>query len=108
MYQDLDIEREEEELAESSDKELAGSSDKTAIVISLKNNNQGSIALAHNPVFHSRTKHVNIQHHSIYDKVGPKRIELSYVLTEEIVVDGLMKALTHVKFHSFIEQIRMT
>lgn len=33
------------------------------IVIPLKGDNQGSIALAHNLVFHSRTKHIDIQHH---------------------------------------------
>lgn len=31
--------------------------------ILLKGDNQGSIALAHTPVFHSRTKHIHIQHH---------------------------------------------
>ncbi len=36
----------------------------------LKGDNQGSIALAHNPVFHARTKHIDIQHHYIHDKVA--------------------------------------
>lgn len=49
------------------------------IVIPLKGNNQGSIALAHNPVFYLRTKHINIQHHYIQDELASKRIELSYV-----------------------------
>ena len=48
-----------------------------SIVIPLKGDNQGSIALAHNPVFHSRTKHIDIQHHYIRDEVASKRIELS-------------------------------
>lgn len=52
IYQDLDIERGEEK--------LAGSLNKTAIVILLKGNNQGSITLAHNPVFYSETKYINI------------------------------------------------
>ncbi len=78
------------------------------IVIQLKGDNQGSIALAHNPVFHSRTKHINIQHHYIRDKVALKRIELSYVTTDQMIADGLTKALTHVKFHQFIEQMNMT
>lgn len=30
------------------------------ILLSLKNNNQRSIALAYNPVFQARTKHINI------------------------------------------------
>lgn len=82
-------------------------SDKS-IVIPLKGNNQRSIALAHNPVFHSRTKHIDIQHHYIRDEMASKRIELAYVPTDEMIADGLIKALTNVKFHSFLEQMNMT
>lgn len=76
--------------------------------IPLKGDNQGSIALAHNPVFHSRTKLIDIQHHYIRNEVASQRIELSYVSTEEMIADGLTKALTHAKFHRFIEQMNMT
>lgn len=40
------------------------------IVILLKGNNQGSIALAYNLVFYSRTKHIDIQYHYIPDEVA--------------------------------------
>lgn len=76
-------------------------------IIPMKDDNQSSIALSHNPVFHSRTKHIDIQHHYIRDEVAANRIELSYVPTNKIITDGLTKALTHVKFHGFIEQMRM-
>lgn len=55
------------------------------IVIPLKGDNQGSIALAHNPVFHSRTKHIDIQHHYIRDEVAAQRIQLSYIPTDEMI-----------------------
>ena len=64
--------------------------------------------MAHNPVFHARTKHIDIQHHYIRDEVEAKRIELPYVPTGGIIADGLTKALTHVKFHTFVEQMQMT
>ena len=76
--------------------------------VSLKGDNQGSLALAHNPVFHARTKHIDIQHHYIRDEVEAKRIELTYVPTGEMIADGLTKALTHAKFHTFVEQMQMT
>lgn len=76
--------------------------------IPLKGDNQGSIALAHNPVFHARTKHIDIQHHYIRDEVAAGRIELTHVPTAEMVADGLTKPLTHVKFHGFLEQMHMT
>lgn len=76
------------------------------IVVPVKRDNQGSIALAHNPVFHSKTKHIDIQHYYIRDEVVAKRIELSYIPTNEMIANGLTKALTHVKFHRFIEQMK--
>lgn len=79
-----------------------------SITIPLKCDNQGSIAVAHNPVFHSRTKHIDIQPRYLCEEVAAKRIELSYVPTEQMVADGLTKALTHVRFHGFVEQMRMT
>lgn len=78
------------------------------IVISLKSDNQGSIALAHNPAFYSRTKHIDIQYYYFRDEVASKRIKLVYILTNEIITDGLTKALTHIKFHRFLAQINMT
>ena len=73
------------------------------MVISLKGNNQGLIALAYNPVFHSKTKHINIQYNYIRDEVVPKRIDLSNIPTDQIITDGLIKTLTHIKFYGFIK-----
>ena len=95
-------------IARRGESELGVSDGVGDIVIPLKGDNQGSIALAHNPVFHSRTKHIDIQHHYIRDEVASQRIQLSYVPTEEMIADGLTKALTHVKFHRFVEQMNMT
>lgn len=76
--------------------------------IDIKGDNQGSIALAHNPVFHARTKHIDIQHHYIRDKVSAGRINLTYIPTSEMIADGLTKPLTHAKFHEFVRQMRMS
>ena len=75
--------------------------------IALKGDNQSAIALANNPVLHSRTKHIDIQHHFIRNEVTEGRIDLTYVSTEHMVADGLTKPLTHVKFFSFIRQLHM-
>lgn len=75
--------------------------------VNMKGDNQGSIALAHNPVFHARTKHIDIQHHYIRDEVSAGRINLTYILTSEMIADGLTKPLTHAKFHEFVRQMRM-
>lgn len=73
------------------------------IIILFRGENGGSIALVHNPVFYSRIKHFNIQHHYIRNEMVCQRIKLSYVLMEQIIADGLTKALIYIKFHYFIE-----
>ncbi len=76
--------------------------------MSLKGDNQWSIALAHNPVFHARIKHIDIQHHYIHDEVTSGRINLQYVPISEMIADGLIKALTQAKFYIFIKQMQMS
>ena len=59
----------------------------------IASDNQGSIALAKNPKHHSRTKHIDVQHHFIREKVEMEEIELRYCPTQEMVADVLTKAL---------------
>ena len=54
---------------------------------------QGCIALAKNPTHHSRTKHINMQHHFICEKLEGDQISLEYCRTEGMVADMLTKAL---------------
>lgn len=61
----------------------------------LKGDNQGSIALAHNPVFYTQTKHIDIQHPYIQDKVTAERIDLQYIPMSDMVADRMTKALTN-------------
>lgn len=82
-----------------------GVGEDSSITIPLKGGHQGSIASAHNPVFHSQTKH--IANTITFVTRDAKRIELSYVPTIQMIADGLTKALTHVKFHGFVHQMRM-
>lgn len=55
--------------------------------------NQGCIALAKNPTHHSRTKHIDVQHHFIREKLEGNEISLKYCPTEDMVADVLTKAL---------------
>ena len=77
------------------------------ISIPLKSDNLGSIALEYNPGFHSRIKYTDIQYHYIRDKVATQKILLSYIPTDRMIANGLIKALTHIKFHYFMEQMIM-
>ena len=55
--------------------------------------NQGAIALAKNPVHHARTKHIDVQHHFVREKVERGLIRLEYCPTEDMMADVLTKAL---------------
>src|SRR5205814_8310932 len=54
---------------------------------------QSAIALAHNPEHHARTKYIDIQYHFIRNCVEDGKTSLEYCPTEEMVADGLTKAL---------------
>ena len=55
--------------------------------------NQGCIALAKNPTHHSRTKHIDVQHHFIREKLESGEMSLEYCPMEDMVADVLTKAL---------------
>ena len=55
--------------------------------------NLSSIQLARNPVFHARTKHIEVHYHFIRERVLAGDIDLVYVSTEEQVADIFTKAL---------------
>ena len=67
--------------------------------------NQGAIALAKNPQFHARTKHIDIQHHFVREKINEGAVQLEYIKTEGQVADGLTKALDKVRFERFRKAI---
>lgn len=55
--------------------------------------NLGSIKLAENPVFHQRTKHIDIKYHFIRDAVHHEGLKIQYVSTKDMVADVLTKGL---------------
>ena len=67
--------------------------------------NQGAIALAKNPQFHARTKHIDIQHHFVREKVAEGKVQLDYIPTDKQVADGLTKALPKDRFVEFREAL---
>ena len=69
--------------------------------------NQGCIALAKNPVYHSRTKHIDIKFHFLREKVASAVIALEFKPTEEMVADGFTKALPRDKHTKFITGMGM-
>jgi hypothetical protein len=63
--------------------------------------NISSILLANNPVYHARTKHIEVHYHFIREKVLTKEIDLIHVNTEDQVIDIFTKALGTDKLKKF-------
>jgi len=67
--------------------------------------NQSAIALSRNPVFHDRSKHIDVRYHFIRECVDEGGIVLSYTETEQQLADVLTKALGRVHFQKLRDMI---
>ena len=64
---------------------------------------QGSIALGKNPEYHSRTKHIDVQHHFVREQVSSGSVVFRFVPTDEMAADVFTKALSKVKHQQMIQ-----
>ena len=70
--------------------------------------NQGAIALANNPTYHARTKHIDIQYHFIRECMETGDIELEYCPTADMVADALTKALPKERHWTLLGRMGMS
>ena len=73
--------------------------------VKIYEDNQGSIALAKNPEFHKRTKHIDIRYHYVRELVEDKKVEVFYVSTDDNPADLFTKNLGRIKFLKFREML---
>jgi hypothetical protein len=67
--------------------------------------NISSILLANNPIYHAKTKHIEVHYHFIREKVIVKEIDLIHVSTKDQVVDIFTKALSTNKLKKFRQML---
>ena len=60
--------------------------------------NQGAIALAKNPEFHKRTKHIDIRYHFVREKVEDGHVVIEYCPTLNMLADLMTKSIPAVQF----------
>ena len=82
---------------EKLSREITGRCGKIVIL----EDNQACIAMAKKPLFHRRTKHVDIRHHFIRELVQKGVIQLTYCPTEDMAADLLTKDLGRLKTVKF-------
>ena len=69
--------------------------------------NKAAISIAHNPVLHDRTKHIEVDKHFIKEKVEGGIICIPYVPTSQQTADILTKGLTHKQFSFLVRKLTM-
>jgi hypothetical protein len=60
--------------------------------------NVSALALASNPVYHARTKHIEVDYHFVREKVLNKDIYISFIATADQIADIFAKGLSTARF----------
>jgi len=79
-----------------------------APISTLNADNQGAIALARNPEYHARTKHIDIQYHFIRNLVTTNQIHLELCPSTDMIADIMTKALPRVSHVKHREAMGLT
>ena len=74
-------------------------------ILEFKENNNDVIALVKNRQVSERSKHIDIVYYYIRDLQKLEKINVSYVSTNDMKVDGLTKSLAKQKFQRFLKLI---
>ena len=69
--------------------------------------NQGAQALARNPEFHAKAKHIQLSVHFQREKIENGQVELIHIATDEQAADRLTKPLGAAKFKKWVDQLNL-
>ena len=69
--------------------------------------NIGATYLAVNPLFHARTKHIELDFHYVRDQVQQKQITVQFISSKDQLADSLTKPLSPRKFPDTLTNLNM-
>jgi hypothetical protein len=75
--------------------------------ISIFHDNIDAISVSKNLVMHSKTKHISIKFHFLWEQVIDKNIKLEYIGTKEHIADIFTKPLPREKFEYLRQKLQI-
>ena len=69
--------------------------------------NLGATYLSVNPVFHARTKHIEVDYHFVRERVAQKALDIRFISTNDQLADILTKPLSVQLFVKFRHNLNM-
>ena len=69
--------------------------------------NLGAKYLSSNPVFHARTKHIEVDYHFVRERVMRNLLHIDFVPTGDQVADGFTKPITVRKLENFKHNLNL-
>jgi hypothetical protein len=81
--------------------------DRDTRAVELRVDSKSALALAKNPIFHERSKHIRVRYHSIRGCLKEGSFKACYINTKDQLADLLIKPLGRIKFLELCSRIRM-
>jgi histone deacetylase 1/2 len=69
--------------------------------------NLGATYLSANPIFHARTKHIEIDYHFVRERVADKKLHIKFISTGDQIADGLTKPLVAWKHYEYVNNLNL-
>jgi histone deacetylase 1/2 len=73
----------------------------------LWSDNLGATFLSANPVFHARTKYIEVDFHFVRERVAAKRLAIKFISSKDQVADGFTKALPVKNLYEFRRNLNL-
>lgn len=75
--------------------------------VTLHCDNMSALNIAHNPVLHDRTKHIEIDCHFTHEKVMDGLLQLTYLPTSSQLADVFTKIIPSSQFQTLLSKLGM-